>query len=865
MPEQIPLPDAEAAKHIQALLGAMPDAVVIVDRNWRFRYANQRAMEIVNDAGLIGEDIFERFPGNKEEPFGSAYRKTMEERLATEFEAFHPAPLELWMKVQARPFHEGIIIFFSDVSERKEAELREQNTGKRLTQLLEVTSDAIATLDREWRYTYLNSNAQRMIDPERRLVGKNIWEEFPGAVGGPAWEIYHRSMNEGVPGHAELFYPAPIEAWLSITSQPTAEGIVVFFRDITEQKTHDEVVRGQQELLAAVQSAAQLATWDLDLGTGEMRYGKGSHPVLGRPLEEVATRTAFLEIVAPEYQDALRALGAEALKTGERFVMDLEVVGEDGKPLWIEVRGQAILDEAGEATAMRGMATDISGRKRNEAALLASEERYRVLADLNPQAIWMGDAKGSVTYANQGFLSYIGLTAEQLSGMGWLHAFAPEDRKRVVEVWTRCVLTGAEYDIEAHLCKADVGEFRWWRLRAAPVRDEAGKILHWLGVAYDIHDAKTFAEQLLHKQQETERQRAELETVYETAPVGLALFDPVEFRYLRLNERQAEILGVPKEQMLGTAVTEMTPIPGLRELFEQVARGVAIRNHLLEGELATAPGEHRYWAVNYVPVYGSDGSVQAITAASLEITNQKKSEAALIQSEKLAAVGRLASSISHEINNPLEAITNLLYLVALDEKLPEELKVYVHMAQAEVTRVSQIATQTLRFHRQSVAPTPVSARDLVEAVIRLYTGRLMNSNIAVDARYRSETKILCFENDIRQVLNNLIANAIDAMRNGGRLVVRAHDSRDYGVEEGRAGVRITIADTGHGMTEAVRKRIFEPFFTTKDLNGTGLGMWISSGIVDRHQGRLQVRSSADATRHGTVFTLFLPCEEIVIE
>ena len=122
--------------------------------------------------------------------------------------------------------------------------------------------------------------------------------------------------------------------------------------------------------------------------------------------------------------------------------------------------------------------------------------------------------------------------------------------------------------------------------------------------------------------------------------------------------------------------------------------------------------------------------------------------------------------------------------------------------------------------------------------------------------------MLCFEGDLRQVLNNLIANAIDAMRTGGRLIVRAHDGRDLGVPEGRSGVRITIADTGHGMTDAVLKRAFEPFFTTKDMQGTGLGLWISAGIVERHQGKLRVRSSTDAARHGTIFTLFLPCEEI---
>ena len=187
------------------------------------------------------------------------------------------------------------------------------------------------------------------------------------------------------------------------------------------------------------------------------------------------------------------------------------------------------------------------------------------------------------------------------------------------------------------------------------------------------------------------------------------------------------------------------------------------------------------------------------------------------------------------------------------------------MAQNELSRVCQIATQTLRFHRQAVRATQVTAAELVDAVLNLYHGRLVNSNIVVEARYASEAPVICFENDIRQVLNNLIANAIDAMRRGGKLTVRAHNATDWSAEhaakhpEGRKGVRITVADTGHGMSAAVRARLFEPFYTTKDLNGTGLGLWISSGIVTRHQGRLSVRSTEDPVRHGTVFTLFLPC------
>jgi signal transduction histidine kinase len=200
-------------------------------------------------------------------------------------------------------------------------------------------------------------------------------------------------------------------------------------------------------------------------------------------------------------------------------------------------------------------------------------------------------------------------------------------------------------------------------------------------------------------------------------------------------------------------------------------------------------------------------------------------------------------------------------LINLSDNRPESVRHYVETAQNELSRVCQIATQTLRFHRQAVRATSVSAADLVDAVLNLYQGRLANSSIRVEAAYSTTTTVLCFENDIRQVLNNLIANAIDAMRQGGgRLLVRAHDAMDYSPEhpEGRRGLRITIADTGHGMSLAVRKRLFEPFYTTKDLNGTGLGLWISAGIVNRHHGRLTFRSSLHPIHHGTIFSLFLP-------
>jgi PAS domain S-box-containing protein len=851
-----------ANRRLQQIFEASADSIVCIDHNWTCTFANRAALEILKTSSLIGENLWERFPSNKQEPFRSNYLTTMERRIPTEFEAYYPEPLDIWFKVSARPYEDGIVIFSSDITDRKGAEFLRAASVRQLRQVLETTTDAVVSLDRNWNYTYLNRRARELLSPKGDLLGKNLWEEFP-AIAQPDNEVYyhyHRAMDEGIPGEFEVFYPAPLSLWLSLQCRPYEDGLVVFFRDITARRQSDLVLRQQQNLLASVQQTALVATWEIDYATSKVTYGAGSYAVFGHPLEEISDYQAFKKIVVPEFLPVIANSIHAGVASGKMVVQDFQVKAADGRILWLESRGNAVFVD-GVPTRLRGMTIDITARKKNEEDLVASEARYRVLADLNPQAIWMGAPDGSINYANQNFLDYLGFTIETIDGTGWLNAFHEDDRERVVETWTHSVATGDDYELEARMIRASDGVARWWWVRAQPVRDDAGRILHWLGVAIDIDDRKNFAEMLQRRQDETERQRAELETVYRTAPVGLGLFDPVDFRYLRLNDRLAEIIGLPPEEILGRPIDEVAPSE-VREIFEQVVTTKAMQRRLIEGEFPNRPGEQHFFNVNYAPVFATDGSVQAIATATLDITHQKKAETALIQSEKLAAVGRLASSISHEINNPLEAITNLLYLINLSD-LPENVRQYVNTAQAELSRVCQIATQTLRFHRQAVRATHVSPADLVNAVLNLYQGRLNNSDIKVEATYASRTTILCFENDIRQVLNNLIANAIDAMRQGGRLVVRAHDTMDYSpaYPEGRSGTRITIADTGHGMSAAVQTRLFEPFYTTKDLNGTGLGLWISSGIVTRHHGRLTFRSSQHPIHHGTVFSLFLPREE----
>ena len=248
-------------------------------------------------------------------------------------------------------------------------------------------------------------------------------------------------------------------------------------------------------------------------------------------------------------------------------------------------------------------------------------------------------------------------------------------------------------------------------------------------------------------------------------------------------------------------------------------------------------------------------TADGIVTFSRDISERRLASLALIQSEKLAAVGRLASSIAHEINNPLESVTNLLYLASNSTDVPEIHRL-LNTADQELRRVSIITNQTLRFHKQSSRPQTITCLDLFSTVLTMYEGKLRNAGIQVEKRKRANQPVRIFEGDIRQVLNNLIGNAIDAMPRGGRLLVRSREATNW--TTGAKGLTLTIADTGSGIPTALRNKVFEAFFTTKGLAGTGLGLWISKDIVHRHHGALHLRSSQHPSHPGTVFALFLP-------
>ncbi len=352
-----------------------------------------------------------------------------------------------------------------------------------------------------------------------------------------------------------------------------------------------------------------------------------------------------------------------------------------------------------------------------------------------------------------------------------------------------------------------------------------------------------------------------LDSMLGNAPIGFAFFDQ-KLRYVRLNQFLADINGLPINRHLGRKMTEVFPGP-LAERVEMLLStvfdsGEPVRDIEMKGELPSLPGVQRSWICNWYPVRTQQGVVRWVGVVVMEITQRLQAEEALRKTEKLAAAGRLAASIAHEINNPLEAVTNLLYLLQTHPELDSMAREYVSTAQAELARVSEITQQTLRFYRQSTFPVQTQVAEVLDSVLALHQLRLGSAHITVERELDPAVALFGFSGELRQLFANLIGNAIDAMVGGGRLIVRAR----YGT--GRSlrgvwcdGVRVTVSDTGTGMSEETQRRLFEPFYTTKDATGTGLGLWVSDEIIRKHSGTARVKSR-QGDHSGTTFAIFFP-------
>lgn len=394
------------------------------------------------------------------------------------------------------------------------------------------------------------------------------------------------------------------------------------------------------------------------------------------------------------------------------------------------------------------------------------------------------------------------------------------------------------------------GEPRWLHLSFSLLTEEDGTPYGSVIYAQDFTERRV-AEAALRNSEERYR------LLTEALPQMVLLMrdgpypQPIEF----CNSQVFSYTGLTQEELRNGAWHAVIHPEDWRNVAEEVqtAQRKGISHEVKYRILRCSDHTWRWHVARSSPFQDANHALHWL-ATIIDMEDQTQSEEALRKAEKLAAVGRLASSIAHEINNPLEAITNLIYLLQ-STPLNAEQKEYVRSAAEELSRVSHIASHTLRFHRQSSRPGAVNLAEVLDSVLALYQARLRDAGIQIVMQYKTSQPMVGYASELRQVFANLIGNAFDATRRGGKIVLRVQQKRTW--KDGADGVCVTIADTGQGMSTTTRKRIFEPFFTTKGIHGTGLGLWVSSEIVHKHGGVFRIRSK-EGINSGTVISIFFP-------
>jgi PAS domain S-box-containing protein len=638
-------------------------------------------------------------------------------------------------------------------------------------------------------------------------------------------------------------------------------GILVVCQDVTKELSAVHHLKASEERASRILQSIGDAVIVTDTETrithmnhvAESFIGLRSEEAAGRPLHEILHLVREgTKIPVENPAEKVRRLGI-----GVGYGTQTVFIRSDGTEIPIEGNGAPIRDPDGTLSGFVFVFRSVAERKRAAAALMQGEERLRLaLAAARGVYIWDWDIENELSYSDPTYALLYGVDPGRAAAGGaraeFIRNIHPDDRERVQLLSQKAVRNGEEFSAEYRIIQAD-DTIRWVLAVGRCTYGADGRPLRLLGISLDITERKQMEEAMRESE-------ARLHSIYSASLEYIGILN-AEGKILDANRASLQFADSTHDEVVGIYFWEapwFAYTPGMSEFIgTAVARAAEGEPFSTELALLRPSGETINFDFSLTPVFNREGKVTFIVPEARDITELKRAERALLQSEKIAAVGRLASSIAHEINNPLEAVTNLLFLARHAVAWPK-VQEYLTAADHELRRVSVIANQTLRFHKQASSPQEVHADDLFSSVLGIYEARLRNSNITVEVSHRATQPVMCFEGDVRQVLNNLVGNAIDAMTSGGRMLIRSHMATDWVTN--RKGLVLTVADTGLGMSPDVLSRIFEPFFTTKGIGGTGLGLWVSKEVVRRHEGVLRVRSSQRPPHHGSVFRLFLPFE-----
>lgn len=800
--------------------------------------------------------------------------------------------------------------------------MRTQPTDKLLATTLRSIGDAVISCDQEGKIVLMNPEAERLTGwPQTDALGlplRTIFRVIHGVtrevVEDPVDKVSRLGRVVGLASHTLLIARDGAEVAIDDSAAPILDdkgelcGIVLVFRNVTGRRRAEynlqflsrsgqifSKARDVTNLLheigqLAIGHFADLAVFDLRRPDGGIARTLGPHrfPELTAAMEplisfvptQAGDASHFKMLNSQDSSVLMTTISEEVLRAGavseEHFTFLKEVLkphsavisplkAEDellGTVTFIRCQNTSPFDALDESTS-----NELAGRLglaiqyacvREELAI----ERARLDAVLEsaPIGIMVAGVDGRILSGNaelDGILGHPLIPSQSVAASGERFAMHPDGTRLKAEEYpmARAIQRGETVRGQELLYGTSIDSSTWISISGAPVKGADQTLLGGVVAITNINQQKKAREYL-------RRSEERFRLLLERASVGINIGDE-SGRLTYVNPALLRLIGYTKDEVDRGELhwDHLTPEKyaaadqnartqlqqsGIAQPYEKAFR--AKDGHLVPVLLGAA----------MIPGISSSSDSEDIAVFFTDLTTQKQAESALLQSEKLAAVGKLASSISHEINNPLEAVTNLLFIVRSDSSLSTQAKDYLETADRELARVSQITAQTLRFHRQSTSAQLVRPEALVEEVLGLYSTRLANSNVRITRDYRPGVQLTCYEGDIRQVLNNLIGNAFDAMRQGGHLTIRTRYLTRWST--GAKGIAVVIADTGKGILPEALKNVFDAFYTTKGIHGTGLGLWISCRITHKHRGFIRAYSSVREGTNGSTFMLWLPLQ-----
>ncbi len=619
-------------------------------------------------------------------------------------------------------------------------------------------------------------------------------------------------------------------------------------RDITDRKLIEEELQQSENRYKSLVLASSDILWTSSatgFQTGELTAWRA---FTGQTVEEVQGY-GYFDALHPDDRENAFNTWKQATANGSKYVHRHRLRRRDGVYRIMECRAAASRDAHGNIVEWVGMHTDITDQIEAEQAVRESQARFQRLYDSDLLGIGFPNSEGAILDCNDALLRTIGYTREDLNAglVRWDLMTPPEYRE--------LDLTHIEESRSRGSCTPYRKEYFRKDGTRVPVMvgfarlegDKAGSI----GFVLDLTAQKRAEEATREREQRFSALAESIpQLVWASAPNGDRIY---------VNSRYCEYTGMGPDDLVGARWREYLHPDDIERTNELWYRSMKTGEpYLNEYRIRRHDGMYRSFLVRANPVRNPSGEIERWLGTATDIHDQKLAEEALRRSEKLAATGRLAASIAHEINNPLEAVTNALYLALMDTSLPNDTRTYLKIAEQEIARVAQVTTQTLRFHRQSVAAAQVDLTEVMDSAFSLFAPRFQASHIDVLRDYTPGQLLYCRADELRQVFANFLSNALDATRQGGRVRIRI---RPCTTNAGPA-LRVTIADTGHGIPPHMRKTIFEPFISTKETTGTGLGLWVSDGIVQKHKGHITLRSRTEAPHRGTIFSLFFPLDGI---